>query len=384
MRLREFLQYKLMKRRYTLLTIILLLTISLIFTVTLNGLLSITISFKNYVGGKDNIIVLFDAYSRTPFTGSLDIRVVEEINSLDGVKVVSPEVLVPIYLNRSSVLLRGVHPDIDPSILEINVIKGGYLDEDDIYRVLIGDALAERLDISEGDILLARGILRNTYHILKVGGIFTSNPPYNEEVIAHIDLAREFRGFTQNSISIIRVELMDNVYPDKKSVLNKLQRLIEEASSDKGYLSSDKLRTASVEEFVTYYMDKIGIDPYTLLMIPGIILILLSYTIKYLVTGMVSEHSDIFRIIHWLGLSTKDIKKLFFIKLLPYIGISSLFGYILGYLFTYIIWSHSPMRFIIHLSLTQLNILVPIIIFIILGSVTALYIHRSEEVIPYK
>jgi len=377
-KLTELSRYRLLRHRYLIITLILFLMVSLIITITLSGLFSIFNSFRYYVAPGENDIIIIDVGSRAPFTSSIDISIIENISQIKGVSRITFEVIVPVYVNDIGAIMRGISSRDITGFIDMELTQGNYLTQLDYDGVLIGHKLADRLGVSYGDYIIVRGVLRNTYHSVRVIGIFISSVPYDYEIIAPIDMAREFRGFSQSQASLIRIETAPEA--DASMIRNKVNSILLSMSNITRSLSLQRMGAVSVEDFTSLYMGKLGFNPYTLLVIPMVILFISIFIIKYLVLGLIDDNASILYTLYSLGLSWNDIIRLIILILLPYIALSTALGYIIGYLAILYIWSMNDIRFIIHVMPPSINYYIPIVLFLILTLATTYFIFKARRI----
>jgi len=113
-------------------------------------------------------------------------NLIKNINGIDGVMAVSPILYGPAtfeYKNKNkNVVMQGIQVDAHDSVLHINddIIEGNFRDlEISPNTVVIGDALAETLDVEIGDTIDASFPEANPVN-LRVVGIYNSGTPMDE------------------------------------------------------------------------------------------------------------------------------------------------------------------------------------------------------------
>ncbi|MCL7411086.1 MAG: ABC transporter permease [Methanosarcinaceae archaeon] len=113
-------------------------------------------------------------------------NLIKNINGIDGVMAVSPILYGPAtfeYKNKNkNVVMQGIQVDAHDSVLHINndIIEGNFRDlEISPNTVVIGDALAETLDVKIGDTIDASFPEANPVN-LRVVGIYNSGTPMDE------------------------------------------------------------------------------------------------------------------------------------------------------------------------------------------------------------
>lgn len=351
--------YDILKRRYRLLTTLLVILVTVTILIAISYTYSIIETLNLYIGGK--YIVVSQKESRFGFTGVLDIsNLTRDGKVLDNI---SPEILTPGFINGSVVTIRGVYPTSFRNITPYKIIAGEDLGENDLDSILVGYELAKDMNIDVGDHLILSSIWSKSFLYVEVKGILEGEDPFSTEVIINIDLARELRGLRENQVNIIRVR-------NDPSTLNMIYRR----------LSPGKIIALNYSENTRYYMRKFGITPDIFLigLIPVIVLSLVS--IKYLLDGLEEEHREIYRILNTIGYSEKRIKYLIFSNLLPYITIGIIIGLLIGS--AYIIYVHNflRLRFLIYITLSINNPLLYLLVFTLVTCIVAGYI-AIEKVI---
>ncbi|MEM0385330.1 MAG: hypothetical protein QXH64_02630, partial [Nitrososphaeria archaeon] len=103
-------------------------------SLTALSLLGFYRSFTAYLGEGEDIVVLYDRRSRTPFTGLVPAYLSERIGALDGVLAGSPETIVPCIIEDETVFLRGIVPEEFIKLNHLTIMDGCMLELDD-HRV---------------------------------------------------------------------------------------------------------------------------------------------------------------------------------------------------------------------------------------------------------
>nr|QNT35648.1 hypothetical protein GNCGGNMO_00010 [uncultured Methanosarcinales archaeon] len=142
-------------------------------------------------------------------------KLTEDIGELDGVVGVSPVLDGPAtfeYKDKNkNVVMRGIQVDAHDSVLHINddIVEGSFRDlEVSSNSVVVGDALAEKLDVEIGDTIDASFPEANPA-ALKVVGIYDSGTPLDETLaITSQSTAQDFLDVS-NVVSSILVRVDD-------------------------------------------------------------------------------------------------------------------------------------------------------------------------------
>ncbi len=340
-------------KKYRLLTILLIFTCIAIFTSTLSIIFSLVNGMYTYVGGGGNELIILSSSSRTPFTGTINLNIVENITRISGVSTVSPELPVPVYVNGSLVILRGVDPKYFTMATNIKILKGRFLNTDDYDHVVIGRKAAEYLDIEVGDRILVTGVLKKSFGYFIVDGIFNAPEPYSSEVLTILPTARVFRGVYGNFSSLIRVIVEEGSY---NTVKRDLRETLSYTSNKlcSGCGSSNIIGSST--EAMSFYLHKYGFDINVLYiaLIPSIIISI--FSIKYLVGGILDRHRQTIKILHDIGYSYKAVRLNYMLQTIFYILISSIMGFATGLYLISFIWRIYDIRFLIHIPLNTMPI----------------------------
>ncbi|MBA1342052.1 MAG: hypothetical protein C5S52_00405 [ANME-2 cluster archaeon] len=142
-------------------------------------------------------------------------KLTEDIRGIDGVVGVSPVLAGPAtfeYKDKNkNVVMQGIQVDAHDSVLHINddIVEGSFRDlEVSSNSVVVGDALAEKLDVEIGDTIDASFPEANPA-ALKVVGIYDSGTPLDETLA--ITSKSTAQGFldVSNVVSSILVRVDD-------------------------------------------------------------------------------------------------------------------------------------------------------------------------------
>ena len=346
-------------KKYRLLTILLILICLTIFTSSLSIIFSLINGMYIYIsGGRDELIILSGS-SSTPFTGTVNLDIAENISRVYGVSAVSPELPVPVYVNGSLVILRGMDPKHFTTATDIKILEGKFLDADDYNHVVIGREAAEHLDIKVGDRLIVTGVLKKSFGYFIVDGIFNAPEPYNSEVLTTLSMARVFRGVDGNFSSLIRVVVEQGSYD---TVKRNIQRTLSYKNRKLCLGCGSGNIIGSSSEAIGFYLHKYGLDINVLYiaLIPPVIISL--FSIKYLVGGILDRHRLTIKILHDIGYSYKSIRLNYMFQTIIHILLASVIGFGVGVYLMKFLWMIYDIRFLIHIPLT-----IPFIKIFVLG-----------------
>ncbi len=142
-------------------------------------------------------------------------KLIEDINDIDGVIGISPVLTGPATFEykgkNKNVVMQGIRVEAHDSVMYINddIIEGSFRDlEVSPNTVVVGDALAEKLDVEIGDTIDASFPEANPAN-LKVVGIYDSGTPMDETLaITSLSTAQDFLDVS-NVVTTILVRVDD-------------------------------------------------------------------------------------------------------------------------------------------------------------------------------
>ena len=137
-------------------------------------------------------------------------KLIEDINEIDGVIGISPVLTGPATFEykgkNKNVVMQGIQVEAHDSVMYINdnIIEGSFRDlEVSPNSVVVGDALAEKLDVEIGDTIDASFPEANPAN-LKVVGIYDSGTPMDETLaITSLSTAQDFLDVSNVVTSIL-------------------------------------------------------------------------------------------------------------------------------------------------------------------------------------
>lgn len=361
----RLIRYNILRRKYRVLTILLILVCAIVFTFSLSIILSLFNGVSLYLsGGRDELIILGGG-SSTPFTGIIDLSITRNISQIPGVIHVSPELPIPVYIDGHPVIARGIDPDSYSASTEFRVLDGGFLEDGDCAYVVAGRDVAERLGLKVGEEIIVTSVLDKAFQPMVVKGIIDAPEPYNSEVLVALDFARVMRGSWGNYSSIIRVVVEDGE-----------AGYVREAIED--MMSRHGVRPGVVErsgESMGFYLRKYGFDINILFvaLIPPLFISLVS--LRYLIGGLLEEHSDIINILHDMGFSMRGVRANFILQMILHVLAATLAGFLLGSCFIYLLWRLYDIRFLIHIPPISLPIHILIVSLILFTSLSIYYLY---------
>jgi|Deesub1362A_J573_1020465.scaffolds.fasta_scaffold00355_2 ABC-type lipoprotein release transport system permease subunit len=195
----------LIPRRRLLLTLFGVLLLSIIFSTSFSMFSAFEILTGSYLGTGRDIVVFSSTKARTVATGQIPQSIADSLEYVPGIITVSPEVIAPVVVHKRPVFVRGVTSHFF-DIQQVEMVQGENLEWKE-NSFLVGIRVARNLNIDLGDSFLAVSARSNTFIEMKVKGIFSSQSPLDDEILAPLELARPLAGLPDNEVTLIRVKI---------------------------------------------------------------------------------------------------------------------------------------------------------------------------------
>jgi len=314
---------------------------SMLFSTTAFTLVGYYRGFNIYLGEGEDIVAVYDRGSRTPFTGIVPAYLTEAISRLDGVIAVSPEVIIPCAVRGQPTFLRGIVSDHFMKLNPITILDGRMLGEQDLNSAIVGVRLAKKLSIKVGDKVLVTGVLVDACFELKVEGIFYSNSPADDEIVAPLHVGQWLRGLDYNHVTLIRAKI-DKGLVSKTSIYEAIVREAlgptqASAESQKPsqptivpwtriFFHAENIGVEEAQRFMEGYMERYGVTRESIITLSTIIFLLSSTTIAFSTRTLIVQHERELQVLRSIGSSKKLLKKDMIIKLFPITLASSMAG----------------------------------------------------------
>lgn len=141
------------------------------------------------------------------FMSNLSIDVMDDIQNVNGVKLVAPTVLLTDLskgFNNPGAEARGVDPDLEElfSSSSWNIIDGRPIRSGDTHGAMAGSVLADQLNLKVGQSIEYMGEKFKIVGILSFGNTLLDQAYY-----VHINTAREISGRSYDYVNMIRVKV---------------------------------------------------------------------------------------------------------------------------------------------------------------------------------
>ncbi len=173
-----------------------------------------------FLGNSDDVFIFYDTGATTPFTSKVPKILINSFNSIDGVKIVSPEYMVPAVVNYESLYLRGANFSNLIELDNLNIISGKIPDENSTLEAIIGHDLAIRLGVSVNDRVQIFSIVTAEYLTVIISAIYELPNGKGDELIINFDLASSFVIASDNFVTHYRIKYNPNVIT-KQEIIDK-------------------------------------------------------------------------------------------------------------------------------------------------------------------
>jgi ABC-type lipoprotein release transport system permease subunit len=315
----------------------------MLFSITALSLLGFYKGFTAYLGEGDDIVVIYDKKSRTPFTGLVPAYLAEEISNLNGVLAASPEVIIPCIIKSKTTFLRGIIPKEFTKINQLTIIEGDMLELKDLNSAMVGKKVAERLNLKLNDIILILGVLTDRYLELKVKGIFVSNSPIDDEILAPLYVGQWLRGTDYGYVTLIRFKIDRNIITPS-IIYEEIAKEVSEPSPPQNHepqppsitpriikrFGSKDLGVEEAYNFLKSYTDRYGLTRESLLILSIMVFLFSSVSIAVATRTIIAQHKGEIGVLRSIGASKKLLKRDVLIKILPWSIVVSSLGFVLA------------------------------------------------------
>jgi len=331
----------LQKQRLLILTVVLMLA-SVLFSITAFGFFGFYKTFNAYLGESDDIIVIYQTGSTTPFTGFIPLQLTSRIENITGVLASSPEVTAPTLVKRKSVFFRGVIPEEFSKLNPLTILNGKTLQLKDTDSAIVGKRLADTLNLAVGNKILVLGALAERYLELEIKGIYESNSAFDDEAIVPLYVGQWLRGTNYETVTLIRVKIdrgkltptllyeaiakeAKAPQPDGKTKPTPIEEIIPISNTA---INPENLGVQETQKFMKTYLEKYGMTQETLLILSITVFVFASATIFGASHILIQQHEHETAVLRSLGTSTKTLRQDLIIKVLPWSLAASLIGVI--------------------------------------------------------
>jgi ABC-type lipoprotein release transport system permease subunit len=382
--------FRYLSRRRLLFLFLTLMLASMLFSVTALSFLGYYSSFNSYLGEEEDIIVIYDKGSRTPFSGLVPTYLAEHMKSLNGVLASSPEIVIPSIVKDQPVFVRGITEEF-AKINAYSLQEGEKLSINDVNQAIVGKELSERLNIKVGDKILVHSVLVEQYLALQVKGIFKSKSTIDDEILIPLCCGQWLRGTDYDHTTLIRVKI-DKSKVDHIAIFKEIAEEASEPTSNENggeatsnMISSrkvsfalDKIGLEETRKFMKGYLDRYGMTKENLIILSVTVLIFASATIIITSKTIIQQHEHEIGVLKSIGASDGTIKKDLLVKLLPWSSTASTLGIIMATLILQIFGQNGQLQAFSHRILIQPDILIIALNFVLIATLTVMAIIRSN------
>jgi ABC-type lipoprotein release transport system permease subunit len=315
----------------------------MLFSITALSLLGFYKGFTAYLGEGDDIVVIYDKKSRTPFTGLVPAYLAEKISTLNGVLAASPEVIIPCIIKSKTIFLRGIIPKEFTKLNQLTIIEGTMLELKDLNSAIVGKKVAERLNLKLNDTILILGVLTDRYLELKIKGIFVSNSPIDDEILAPLYVGQWLRGTDYGYVTLIRFKIDRNIITPS-IIYEEIAKEVSEPSPPQNQepqppsitpriikrFGSKDLGVEEAYNFLKSYTDRYGLTRESLLILSIMVFLFSSVSIAVATRTIIAQHKGEISVLRSIGASKKLLKRDVLIKILPWSIVVSSLGFVLA------------------------------------------------------
>ena len=389
----RLLGFKYLKRQ-RILTLALIITLSsMLFSITALSLLGFYRGFTAYLGEGEDIVVVYDRRSRTPFTGLVPVYLSERISALNGVLASSPEAIAPCLLKGEAIFIRGIIPEGFTKLNRITITDGSMLELDDVNSIIVGKNVAERLHLKPGDKVLVLGALTDQYLELQIKGIYTSHSPMDDEALAPLYVGQWLRGTGYGHVTLIRFKI------DRSAISP--ARIFEEIAKEASELSpapstkpelqpqsiipriTSRFRIEDVgideaQRFMKSYMDRYGVTREAILILSVIVFLFSSISIATATKTLITQHRGEIQVLRSVGASQKTVKTDLLAKLLFWSLAASAAGITLATAILWLVEGKGYLQVLSHTISFQLDLVVIALNFILVSLLVSVSILRAK------
>ncbi|MCW3999765.1 MAG: ABC transporter permease [Candidatus Bathyarchaeota archaeon] len=398
----NLLRFRYLRTKRVAALIVVFTLVSTLFSVTAYSFLGFYDGFSSYVGEDADVVAIYSKAGSTPFTGVVPLELADTAAQVNGVVAVSPEVLAPAMINGQSVFVRGVLPEELAKLNSIAIREGQALNLTDANSVIVGEGLAQRLDLNVGDDFLVLGVLSQRYVTLQVSGIFESASALNDEALAPLYIAQWLRGLGYSDASLLRVKIDSaqtsaaRIYqqisnqtapvsspsdssspsPTPKSQLRRdLEALLPLAHAN---INISLIGVEDSQQFMQGYLGRYGVTKDTLLVLSVVVLLFACGTAACAVALFVKQHTGDIEVMRSIGVSACAMKADLAARMVAWALAASFLGAILSAGFINVFQRLGYLQVLSHAISFQLDPLVVAANFGLLSLLSALTVARME------
>jgi len=389
----KLMSFKYFKRQRILALVLILVLASTLFSITVSSLLGFYRGFTAYLGEGEDIVLIYNRKSRTPFTGSVPIYLTERIGTMNGVLVSSPEAIAPCVVDDEAIFLRGIIPGDFMKLNQLSVLDGELLELSDADCMIVGRNLAERFELKLGDKFLIHSVLTDQYMELRIKGVYESHSAMDDEALVPLYVGQWLVGVDYSHVTLIRFKI-DRGAVSPSTIFEEVAKEASEPSPAHdggetrpidqiipGVRTSFSIEDIGVEEaqvLMKSYMDRYGVTREALLVVSVLIFLLSSASITVALKIVLTQHTGEIGVLRSIGASKRTMKRDILIKLLPWSLVSSAMGILMATATLMITQENSYLLVLSHRVSFNLDLLSMATILILVSLFVSITILRSD------
>lgn len=198
---------------------------SAIFVSSFTLIFSLSNAGSDIFGTSDNILVYYDTRATTPFTSNVPEYLEKSFQQVPGVELVNPEIFQPVIIGKSTAYIRGSNISKLIELENGKLTEGKIPDNNQIYHALIGEGLANRLNLDINDTITIESIVSDQQIPIRIVGKYESgNLATSDELLVSKEIARAIAGDDEFTVTHIRVKF-DPSITTREEIINEALKL---------------------------------------------------------------------------------------------------------------------------------------------------------------
>ncbi|MCW3982381.1 MAG: hypothetical protein NWE96_00120 [Candidatus Bathyarchaeota archaeon] len=337
-------RFRYMRLRNLLVLTVVLALVSTLFSVTATSFLGFYNSFNAYLGEGEDVVAVYDAKSRVPFSGAVPAYFTDQLSEINGVLACSPEVILPCVARNQTLFVRGVLPEHFVKLNSVELVEGVFLGSADLGSVVLGKAAAARLCVRTGDYVLVFATLADRYLELQVVGVFDSHSSLDDEALVQLNVAQWLRFNNYDLVTVIRAKI-DPQVTSQTALYEVLAKNTSSGSSPSSKpqttyqtlvpwssinFAASSLGVASPTNVMKGFLDRFGITKEALTVLSVMVFLFSSATIALSCQTLLQQQKSDLATLRCLGVSCRRLKLDVACRVMPLSFLASVLGCGLG------------------------------------------------------
>jgi len=217
----------------------------MIFTATTSVLVGLGDAPAAFAAGEGYVITSSGA--PTIFSSRVSMDMASALEQMENITGVSPEVFAFSCWNGHSFVVRGVDQNSLGSVgPELRTEWSADLADSSMGYALLGERLADRLDMSIPSTILLAGSYSAKVELVVVAGTFSSGSALDDEMLVPTDVARRLTGMGSDDASIIRVATSEPAWLESLLAPEAARFTIYDLSVSKSRIGPDEVCSVTV------------------------------------------------------------------------------------------------------------------------------------------